>query len=75
MIGRLYYDNDKNKSLEDKIKDCIALYKNANGKFAMSPEIVEINHLLYSEDIIISGIKIRPSKLVMKNCFFVGWDE
>lgn len=79
MIGRLYNDDDKNKSVEDKIlfflKRYMEDYELHKPMITFTPEVVEVNIKDYSEDIIISGIKIRPSKYVMKNCFFIGCDE
>lgn len=71
MIGRLYYDNS-DKKIDDKITSFIADFV---GKSGVSPSIVEISPKVYTEDIIVPGIKVRPSKLVMKNYFFVGWEE
>ena len=68
MLGILYHDNSA-KPVLDKITNFVKAFTEKTG---IEPEIVEISLSLYDESLLVPKVKIRPSMLVMKNCFFVG---
>lgn len=72
-IGMLWFDDDKKRTIDEKIDVAIEFYKN---KYKQEPTVCYINDSDFSEKAgkrtLIMGLRIRHSKTIIRNHFWLG---
>lgn len=69
-IGMLWYDNDPQKQLEDKVDQAASYYQEKYGK---EPDLCFVHPSMKSEDGSQTGeVEIRSSGTVLPNYFWIG---
>ena len=72
-IGMLWFDNDKNTSLADKIKAAAGYYQNKHGKVA---NLCFVHPSMLNEPPSQSlGIEVRATRSVLPNHFWLGVND
>ena len=80
QIGMLWFDNNPNKKLEEKVQHAVSYYKN---KYGASPTLCYVNPCMLnskqvtqsndkSKSVRTGGIEIRPSKAILPDHFWIG---
>jgi hypothetical protein len=71
-IGMLWYDNDPQKTLDDKVDQAATYYHEKYGK---SPDLCFVHPSMAAEDPRNEGtVEIRSSGSVLPNYFWIGVD-
>lgn len=71
-VGMLWLDDDKNRSIEDKIKRAADYYRK---KYGRAPELCLVNVRVLTEDRKIGSIQVQPAKNVLPHHFWLGMRE
>jgi hypothetical protein len=71
MNGMLWFDNDKKRTLAEKIKRAADYF---NKKYGRVPNVCFVNKGVI-EAVEMPGIKVRPSGIILPNHFLVGMEE
>ena len=73
MIGLLWFDPDKTKTLPEKIGEAVAFY---TAKYGGHPNTCIVNPATLGDQApAIEGVTVKASKQVMPNHYFVGVDN
>jgi hypothetical protein len=71
MNGMLWFDNDKKRTLSEKISRAADYF---NKKYGRVPNICFVNKKVV-EAVDLPGIKVRPTRSILPNHFLVGMEE
>ena len=71
MNGMLWFDNDKKRTLAEKIKRAADYF---NKKYGRMPNVCFVNKGVI-ETIEMPEITVRPSGIILPNHFLVGMEE
>ena len=69
LIGMLWFDNDKKRTLVQKVERAAAYYENKHGEPA---DQCFVNPAHLEKRINVAGLTVRPSKTVLMNHFWLG---
>lgn len=73
MIGLMWFDNDPDRTIEEKIRTAAAFYLAKSG---VSPDRCFVNaDQLGDETVAIDGVEIDGVRWIMKNNFYVGKEK
>jgi hypothetical protein len=71
MNGMLWFDNDKKRTLAEKIGRAADYF---NKKYGRVPNVCFVNKKVV-EAVDLPGITVRPSGIILPNHFLVGMEE
>jgi hypothetical protein len=71
MNGMLWFDNDKKRTLSEKIRRAADYF---NKKYGRVPNVCFVNKKV-TEAVDLPGIKVRPTRSILPNHFLVGMEE
>jgi len=69
MTGLLWFDNDPNRTLEDKVLRAAARYER---KYGQAPNLCFVHHSISDEAEMVGGIEIRTDRSILLNHFWIG---
>ncbi len=69
ITGMLWLDDDKSRSLEEKVKRAVAYYRD---KYGQSPELCLVNKAMLAETQQVDQVQVRPAGNVILHHFWVG---
>lgn len=70
-IGMLWLDDDKGRSLNDKVLRAADYYKI---KYGRQPDLCLVNPQMLANELCIGKIKVQPLKTVLRDHFWLGMD-
>jgi hypothetical protein len=68
-IGMLWLDDDKRRSLEEKVQLAAAYYLN---KYGQKPELCLVNKAMLAQEQRFGSIKVQPVQNIMPHYFWLG---
>ena len=69
-IGMLWYDDDKKRTLEEKVQRAVDFYKN---KYRVVPSQCYVHpSMIPSGSQVVAGVLLRGNKTIIKNHFWLG---
>jgi hypothetical protein len=71
-IGMLWLDDDKRRSIDDKVRRAAAYY---HTKYGREPELCLVNALMLDAERRVDTIQLRPAKNVQPNYFWLGMKQ
>lgn len=71
-IGVMYYDDTQKRTLEDKIKAALELYRK---KYDPNPDRCFVNISVLQNEIEVDGVKVLPLKYILLNHMWIGKEE
>lgn len=73
-IGLLWYDDDKKRTLDEKVQRAVEFYQ---AKYGVVPTQCHIHPALMPADkgALVAGVKMYPNRTIIKNHFWLGVDE
>ncbi len=72
ITGMLWLDDDKSRSLEEKVKRAVAYYKD---KYGQTPELCLVNKAMLAETRQVDQVQVRPAGNVIPHHFWVGQES
>jgi hypothetical protein len=70
--GMLWFDNDPQLDLPNKITRAAAYYQK---KYGQKPNLCFVHPSMLSDKSLQEGFEIRPTKMIMPNHIWIGIDE
>ena len=68
-VGMMWLDNDKQRSLEEKVRRAADYYREKYGRF---PELCLVNAKLLEDEKKIGRVKVQPAKAVLPGHLWQG---
>ena len=68
-IGMLWLDDDKKRTIEEKVSQAAAYYLN---KYGQTPNMCLVNEKMLTEEKQVGKIKVKPAHNVLVNYFWLG---
>ena len=68
-VGMMWLDNDKTRSLDDKVQRAVDYYRDKYGRF---PEVCLVNAKVLVEEKKIGRVKVQPGKTVLPGHLWLG---
>jgi hypothetical protein len=68
-IGMLWLDDDKRRSIEEKVRRAAAYYQT---KYGQEPELCLVNTLMLESERRVDAIRVQPAKNVRPDYFWLG---
>ena len=69
MTGLLWFDNDPNRTLEDKVLQAAARYER---KYGQTPNVCFVHHSQRNGAEKFGGVKIRTDRSILLHHFWIG---
>lgn len=68
-VGMLWLDDDKKRSLEEKVQRAAEYYRE---KYGQAPELCLVNSHMLADEEKVGPIEVRPAKTVLLHHFWLG---
>jgi hypothetical protein len=68
-IGMLWLDDDKRRSLEEKVNRAVEFYEN---KYGQSPNRCYVNNNMLAEEKEVGHLWVKPAVTVLPHHFWIG---
>ena len=68
-IGMLWFDDDKRRSLEQKIRQAAEYYE---GKYGAAPNVCFVNNKTLQEELKFGQVKVFPINKILPHHFWLG---
>jgi len=67
--GMLWLDDDKNRTLDEKVRKAAAYYRE---KYGQAPDMCLVNNKMLAEERQVDTVEVKPVQNVLINHFWVG---
>jgi hypothetical protein len=68
-IGMLWLDDDKKRSIDEKVQRAAAYYQT---KYGQEPDLCLVNSRTLTSERCVGAIQVRPARNVQPNYFWLG---
>lgn len=72
FAGMLWLDDDRTRSLEEKVNRAVNYY---HQKYGFTPQLCLVNHKMLTQKQKVGLVEVRPAKNVLLNHFWVGTEQ
>lgn len=68
-VGMLWLDDDRNRSLDEKVSRAVAYYRE---KYGRMPELCLVNKTMLAEEILVGKVSVQPQSTILPHHFWLG---
>ncbi|MEZ4590026.1 MAG: hypothetical protein R3D55_02600 [Chloroflexota bacterium] len=68
-VGMLWLDDDRNRSLDEKVSRAVAYYEE---KYGRMPELCLVNKTMLAEEKQVGKVSVQPQSMILPHHFWLG---